>query len=125
VHERRAVRVAVSLQHAETGWQRDAQVTNLGLGGACVELPPTAVDPRNPYGAVVFTGTEVSLGDTLLIGFVAPSLWDPLEVRARVAWVRARTDHRDVLRFGVAFEHADPPTVMSLFDLMTSLDYES
>ena len=138
IHERRVVRLAVSVEHAAHAWQREARVVNVGLGGACVELGPT-------LGA---GPVDVSTGDQVTLGFLAPSLWDPLPVRARVAWVRPRVvpgappppglgpgagrmlaaafavAQSDPLRFGVAFEHEGPSAVLALFELVAQMDYE-
>ena len=76
------------------------------------------------YGPVVFAGDDLSVGDRVDLGFIAPTLWDPLHVRARIAWVRARADAQEPMRFGVAFDHEDPASVMSLYELVASLDYE-
>ena len=138
IHERRSVRLGVNVEHGAHGWQRDARVVNVGLGGACVEVPLNA-------GAGV---VDVSTGDRVVLSFVAPTLWDPLPVRARVAWVRARvvpgaplppglapgarsilaaavaSAASEPLRFGVAFEHEGPPAVLALFELVSQLAYE-
>ena len=56
--------------HVQAGWQKHAAVENLGLGGACV-----AIDER------------LTPGDAVTLSFTAPSLWDPLVLRARVGQV--------------------------------------
>ena len=123
--------MAVGVQHATAGWQREARLFDLGVGGAGIELPPSGPETRDGHdarGAVaagLVTADEVGIGDRVVLAFVAPTLWDPLRIPARVAWVRARTHARDPMRFGVSFEHSDPPSVLSLFELVTSLDYEA
>src|SRR5689334_18863077 len=48
-----------------------ARVVNLSLAGACVEI-----------------GEPVTPGTWLTVEIMAPSLWDPLILRARVVWAR-------------------------------------
>src|ERR1019366_5284690 len=66
-HARKAVRT-----HLQAGWQQAAAIENIGLGGARVVVD-NAIAP----------------GDTVSLSFTAPTLWDPLVLRARVAWVAA------------------------------------
>jgi hypothetical protein len=67
------------------------RLRDLGLGGACVELvdaaPPPALDVEGPIALEV----------------TAPSLWDPLIVPGKVAWLRRVKPERR-LRVGVRFE---------------------
>ncbi|MEO7110414.1 MAG: PilZ domain-containing protein [Polyangiaceae bacterium] len=103
VHDRKTVRLQVSVTHIASGWVRAARVQNLGFGGACLELDE-----------------DVGAGDRLLLSFVAPALWDPLTIRSRVAWSRPRTE-RELTRCGASFEHGNPADVFALFELVGSL----
>jgi hypothetical protein len=103
VHDRKTVRLQVSVTHVGSGWVRAARVQNLGFGGACLELDE-----------------DVSAGDRLLLSFVAPALWDPLTIRSRVAWSRPRAA-RELTRCGASFEHGNPADVFALFELVGSL----
>ncbi len=105
-HTRRPVRLKATLSHSRAGWERDADVFDIGLGGACL----SASEPL----------TE---GDRISVAFVAPSLWDPLLIPARVAWYRppAGLEHA---RAGIAFDHTDSSAVMALFELVGTLVYE-
>jgi hypothetical protein len=105
-HARRAVRLQALVTHVSAGWQRSAPVENMGLGGARLLL-----DER------------VSPGDAVTLSFTAPTLWDPLVLRARVAWVSG-TGRLPMLAAGVAFEHKGPDAVFALYELIQALGYE-
>jgi hypothetical protein len=105
-HPRRKVRLRVVVWHARAGWQREAEVTNLSIGGACVR----ATEPLAP-------------GDRIALSFVAPTLWDPLVVQGRVAWVGPAT-HVEPPRAGVCFDARDPSALFALYELMGTLAYE-
>lgn len=103
IHDRKVVRLQVSVTHVASGWVRSARVQNLGLGGVCFDVDE-----------------ELAVGDRLLLSFVAPALWDPLTIRSRVAWARPRTQ-RELVRCGASFEHGNPADVFALFELVGSL----
>jgi hypothetical protein len=103
IHDRKTVRLQVSVTHVASGWVRAARVQNLGFGGACLEIDE-----------------DVDAGDRLLLSFVAPALWDPLTIRSRVAWSRPRAA-RELTRCGASFEHGNPADVFALFELVGSL----
>jgi PilZ domain len=94
------------LSHPRGGWERDADVFDIGLGGACLSA-----------------GEPVSAGERVSIAFVAPTLWDPLLIPARVAWYRAGSG-LDPARVGVAFDHTGTGSVLALFELVGSLAYD-
>jgi hypothetical protein len=104
-HERREVRMGALVEHLGAAWRVDARVANVSLGGACLEL-----------------ARAISEGDQVRVDFMAPSLWDPLAIRARVVW--SYFPHpQGPGRFGIAFEHAEGPAVLALFELICSHDY--
>jgi hypothetical protein len=103
-HARRPVRLRALVTHVEAGWQRYAQVDNLGLGGARLLLEE-----------------RLAVDDAVTLSFTAPTLWDPLVLRARVAWV-GRGDLQG--RAGLAFEHKGPEAVFALYELIVTLGYE-
>jgi hypothetical protein len=78
-------------------------VRDLSLGGAGVSLPEI-----------------LPAGDRVVVSFLAPNLWDPLAIPARVAWVRAATQ-REPVTAGLAFEPKDPLSVFALFELLSTL----
>jgi hypothetical protein len=98
------VRLRALVTHVSAGWQRQAAVENMSLGGACVLLEE-----------------RVATGDPLTLSFTAPTLWDPLVLRARVAWVSGGPLPR---RVGLAFEHRGAEAVFALYELIGALGYE-
>jgi len=113
VHERKAVRFVVEMSHPIGGWQAQAGVRDIGLGGAGLEIAAP--------------GLEV--GDRVILSFIAPTLWDPLEIPARVAWVQTASRHArhaDLAptRFGVAFEPTDAAKVLALFELVSAFIFD-
>ena len=78
---------------------------DLGLGGACLELsdaaPSTALDVEGPIALEV----------------TAPSLWDPLIVPGKIAWLRRIKPERRV-RLGVRFELRDPGALRGILKLV-------
>lgn len=107
VHDRRNVRLGASVSHATEGWRWDVRIRNVSLGGACMEFPQT-----------IREGEEISLD------FLAPTLWDPLTINARVAWVRPRSRVDPMTIVGVSFVHADPASVLALFELIQALAFD-
>lgn len=105
-HARRKVRLRGLLSHARAGWQREAEVSDLGLGGACVKLSET-----------------LAVGDRITLSLVAPTLWDPLTIPGRVAWLGPPT-RLEPGRAGVSFEPKDAASMFALFELMAGLEYE-
>lgn len=114
-HARRPVRIRSLVTHVQSGWQHQAEVENIGLGGARVIIDEA-----------------ISVGDMVTLAFAAPSLWDPLVLRARVAWVAAggppgalAAAQPSVSRaVGLAFDHAATDAVFALYELIVSLGYE-
>lgn len=103
-HARRAVRLRALVTHVGAGWQRHAAVENLGLGGARV-----LVDER------------LTPGDAVTVSFTAPTLWDPLVLRARVAWVAPGDPP---YRAGLAFEHKAAQAAFALYELISTLAFD-
>jgi Tfp pilus assembly protein PilZ len=104
VHARRNVRLRALVTHVQAGWQRYAPVENVGLGGARV-----------------FIEERLATGDSVTLSFTAPTLWDPLVLRARVAWVAPGGLPCQV---GLAFEHKNAEAVFALYELIVTLGYE-
>jgi hypothetical protein len=93
------------LARQDVGWRRDAQVQDLSLGGASLTLTDT-----------------LRVGDSLTVSFLAPTLWDPLALSARVAWVRQAAP-TESFAAGLAFEPADPESLFALFELVSTLAF--
>jgi hypothetical protein len=100
------VRLTATVSHPRAGWVREARVLDLSFGGACLEL-----------------AEHSGKGDLLMVSFESPSLWDPLAIAARVAWLAGPRGGR-AARVGIAFEHRDPGAVYALFELMGTLGFE-
>ena len=103
-HSRRNVRLRALVTHVQAGWQRYAPVENVGLGGARL-----------------LVAERLAQGDAVTLSFTAPTLWDPLVLRARVAWV---TPGELPARVGLAFEHKSPEALFALYELIVTLGYE-
>jgi hypothetical protein len=99
------VRLRVVVWHPHAGWQRDVEVQNIGFGGACVHV----ADP-------------LALRDDVTLSFVAPSLWDPLAMPGRVAWISPAT-HVEGARAGIAFLPKEAHGMLALFELLAGLTY--
>ncbi|MBK6692669.1 MAG: PilZ domain-containing protein [Myxococcales bacterium] len=93
-----------SISHPLAGWRVEGKVIDLGLGGAALEFSEL-----------------VERGDRLVVEMMAPTLWDPLHVRGRVAWTQA--GRPSGVRCGVVFEHADAPSLFALFELLGTLEF--
>jgi hypothetical protein len=96
------VKVRAVVARPKAAWQRDATVHDLSLGGASLTLPGS-----------------LALGDEVVVSFFAPSLWDPLALPARVAWVRVTPEGG--VTAGLAFEPRDPSAVFALFELVSTV----
>ena len=80
------------------------RLRDLGLGGACLEVvdgAPAVLDVEGPVALEV----------------TAPSLWDPLIVPGKVAWLRRIKPERK-LRVGVRFELRDVTALRGILKLV-------
>lgn len=66
----------------------------------------------------------LDLETSVTLEVTAPSLWDPLTLRGRVAWIRQAASGRPT-RAGVRFEHRDAGALYALFQLLGTHGYES
>jgi hypothetical protein len=108
VHARMPTRLRALVSHAQAGWKRHAPIENMCLGGARL-LVDERVDP----------------GDGVTLSFTAPTLWDPLVLRARVIWIGGGDGGGDPpYTAGVAFEHSRADEVLALYELISTLGYE-
>ncbi len=87
----------------------NASIRNLGLGGACVELP---LDSEAE-------GQLLRLDAAIHLEVMSPTLWDPLVLRGRIAWLRRSTADR-AARVGIRFEHQEEGSLFALFQLLAS-----
>jgi Tfp pilus assembly protein PilZ len=91
--------------HLQAGWQHQAAVVNIGLGGACI-----------------LVDDALAVGDVVTLSLTAPTLWDPLVLTATVAWVAPPGPGPRAA--GVAFEHKATDAVFALYELIVALGYE-
>jgi hypothetical protein len=113
-HGRRNVNLAASVRDETRSLEEEARIRNLGLGGACVELPPSS-----PLEAALFR-----VDTPIILEVMAPSLWDPLVLRGRVAWSRKAMTDRPA-RAGVRFEHPEQGSLFALFQLLGAQVFDS
>jgi hypothetical protein len=97
---RHLVSLSGSLSDPGASWSRTAQVVDLGLGGACLEL----LDAPPP-------------GEAVELAIEAPHLWDPLTLRGEIAWTRAATS-TDAARAGIRFAHGSSASLRALTELL-------
>jgi hypothetical protein len=112
-HARRRVDLDATLRGRDGGFSHDARVRDLGLGGACVEI-------ADAQGGAL--GVEREAVVTLEV--MAPTLWDPLLLAGRIAWVRRGAQGRPA-RAGVRFEHREPAALYALFQLLGAHMYDA
>lgn len=103
---RRPVSLSATLAAADGGWQGEASVVDLGLGGA--GLLARVVAPE---------GTSVRLE------LVSPSLWDPLLLDGVLVW-SSSPDPWGASRLGVSFLHHRSGRLRALVDLIASAAYD-
>lgn len=106
-HARQLVRLKATLLHSGSGWERDVAITDLGFGGACLDLDEA-----------------LQVGDRVTLAFDSPSLWDPLLVGGHVVWSLRPPEPMKAARVGIRFEYAHPQAAFAVFEMLGSLDYE-
>ena len=120
-HGRRRVDLDATLRGRDGGFSHVARVRDLGLGGACVELGEVA-PTLLPGEARPAVGVEREAVITLEV--MAPTLWDPLLLGGRIAWVRRGAAGRPT-RAGVRFEHRESASLYALFQLLGAHVYDA
>jgi len=96
---RQAIKLEVSVS-AAGDWLAGAQIRDLSLAGACLELRE-----------------GLQAGDVLGLAISIPTLWDPLQLAAVTSWVGATSLPQGV-RMGVRFTEVDGPTLRTLMQLL-------
>lgn len=112
-HGRKSVSLPATLRDERETIEYEARIKNLGLGGAYVELSDGAEAEQ----------TMLRLDASVVLEVTAPSLWDPLILRGRVAWLRRSSGDKPA-RFGVRFEHQEEGTLFALFQLLGTQVFE-
>jgi len=101
---RRGVNLAATVATEHDG-PRPARLVDLGLGGACIELPG-----------------PIAAGGAITLEVTAPNLWDPLIVPARVVWVRQSDE--GPARAGLSFDHVVRSALPALVELLVAYRFE-
>ena len=110
-HGRRRVDLAAMLRDRTGNVAQGVRIKNLGLGGACVEI------------SEALQSAGLDLESSVTIEVTAPTLWDPLALRGKIAWVRRGAQGRTV-RAGVRFEHREASALFALFQLLSVHAYD-
>jgi hypothetical protein len=113
-HARRRVELRATVRSRDGGVQ-PVTIRDLGLGGACVELADEGDGQRQ--------ATPLEREAILVLEVITPSLWDPLTVRGKVAWIRRGTAQRPA-RAGIRFEHRESAAVYALFQLLATQAFD-
>jgi len=121
-HSRRRVDLDATLRGRDGAFAHLARVRDLGLGGACVEIGDAGAAGLLGGEARAAIGVEREVSITLEV--MAPTLWDPLLLGGRIAWVRRGSIGRPT-RAGVRFEHREPASLFALFQLLGAHVYDA
>lgn len=103
---RRPVSLTGNLTCAGDGRRTEANVADIGLGGARVLV-------REP----------LPVGTPVRLELVAPTLWDPLVLGATVAWC-SPLEKTEAALVGVTFCHGSGADVRALVQLIASCAYD-
>lgn len=126
-HARRRVDLSATLRDRQTAEEQIVRVRDLGLGGACVELAYALSSPELGAGGG-WSSPGPGLAAVLVpeaavtVELTAPTLWDPLPLRGKIAWIRRAAGKPT--RAGVRFDHRDAAALFALYDLLTSAAYD-
>ncbi len=96
---RKRVSLAGTISHPHAGWRVEVKITDLSLAGARLSLASKSL-------------TE---GDRIKLALMAPTLWDPIELSAIVAWQRQDGDR---VSAGVRFDSHREEALLQLFDVL-------
>jgi hypothetical protein len=117
-HARRRVSLGATLRDNVGSLAQDVRIRDLGLGGACLEIgeprPPPGVPPSGAAPARWLDPEAI-----VTVEVTAPSLWDPLTLRGKIAWVKRGSASRPT-RAGIRFEHRDSAALFALFQLLSA-----
>lgn len=115
-HARRRVNLDATLRDNVGSLAQDVRIRDLGLGGACLEL----IDARSSTatsGAASSGARWLDPEAIVSVEVTAPSLWDPLTLRGKIAWIRRGGAGRPA-RAGIRFDHRDAPALFALYQLL-------
>jgi PilZ domain len=105
-HARRRVELGASLRARDGASRQEVRIRDVGLGGVSIEILEKS-EPAAPLEREAPVTIEV----------MAPTLWDPLVLSGKIAWIRRGAAGRPT-RAGVRFEHREPGAIFALFQLL-------
>lgn len=131
-HARRRVDLAATLRGRDGGFRQEVRIRDLGLGGACVEVSATDEGPLGRSSATPPSGGAaegrapgaLEREAPVTIEVMAPTLWDPLILSGRIAWIRRGGQGRGT-RAGLRFEHREASALYALFQLLGAQVYDA
>jgi hypothetical protein len=130
-HARRRVELGAVLRSPGGLTRQDVRIRDLGLGGVCIEVPeldgPTLTAPRDlgrvPASPARPGPVTLEREAPVTLEVLAPTLWDPLVLAGKIAWIRRSAPGR-ATRAGVRFEHREPSALYALFQLLGAHTHE-
>ncbi len=81
----------------------DALIENIGIGGAAIVL-----------------GARALPDEIVTVSLTAPTRWDPLLLRSRIAWATEDPPYRA----GIAFLHESAESALALHELIAALAFD-
>jgi PilZ domain-containing protein len=124
-HARRRVELGAVLRSPGGLTRQDVRIRDLGLGGVCIEVPePEASTPAGPRNAARPGPVTLEREASVTLEVLAPTLWDPLVLAGKIAWIR-RSGPGRATRAGVRFEHREPSALYALFQLLGAHGYDA
>jgi Tfp pilus assembly protein PilZ len=99
---RRELALRASVETSLNG-TRPARLINIGLGGACLELPD-----------------RLEVGQRATLHVEIPVLWDPLVAEGRVVWADPER-----ARIGLCFDHTNTRLLRPLVELLGAGEFAS
>ncbi len=128
-HARRRVELGAVLRSPGGLARQDVRIRDLGLGGVCIEVPEveaSALAAARDLGRSAARPGPVTLEReaSVTLEVLAPTLWDPLVLAGKIAWIR-RSGPGRATRAGVRFEHREPSALYALFQLLGAHGYDA
>jgi hypothetical protein len=128
-HARRRVELGAVLRSPGGLTRQDVRIRDLGLGGVCIEVPEVEASalatPRDLVRGAARPGpVALEREASVTLEVLAPSLWDPLVLAGKIAWIR-RSGPGRATRAGVRFEHREPSALYALFQLLGAHAYDA
>ncbi|MFO0758337.1 MAG: PilZ domain-containing protein [Byssovorax sp.] len=130
-HARRRVELSATLRGRDGSFEQTVRVRDLGLGGACLEVGlADDTGSGRPVGVLPGGDPRPSSKPSALereapvtIEVMAPTLWDPLVLSGKIAWIRRGAQGKPT-RAGLRFEHREAGALYALFQLIGADVYD-